>query len=229
MIHLRRSKLQKCRALGRELLGEFSIDEEEATSPRRRPQSEMPDLTPVTVGSRETVDTLADCVCGVGGEGVLVEDGQPPPAGTIVESPQRGHVVHWRLLDPVSGSLLELVHVDAVGSFARRLHSRGSPRDGTPATPTQPYGMTGSATSSQSSEADGPRNEDDARIDARVLPTTRDKAGSRQRSFAEAVATISETCWPITGPRTFLWYVFILTHYTSLEARHSRWLVETKA
>ena len=52
---------------------------------------------------------------------------------------------------------------------------------------------------------------------------TRDKTGVRQRSFADAVATLSETCWedwPITGPQTFLWCV--------REARHSRWLVETK-
>ena len=52
------SKLQMCRALGRELLDDFST-EEEATSPRRRPQSEVPDLPPVTAGLRETVP--ADC------------------------------------------------------------------------------------------------------------------------------------------------------------------------
>ena len=34
-----------------------------------------------------------------------------------------------------------------------------------------------------------------ARIDARVLLITRDQAGVRQRTFVEAVATLSETCW----------------------------------
>ena len=114
--------MKKCRALGRKLLGEFSIKEDEATSPRRRCQSEMLDRPPVAVGLRETVDTYADCVW------VQGEDGQPLPAGSIVESPQRGHVVHGRLLDPISESLLELAHVDAVGSFAHRLRSRGRPR-----------------------------------------------------------------------------------------------------
>ena len=43
----------------------------------------------------------------------------------------------------------------------------------------------------------------EARIDARVLLFTRDMAEIRQRSFAEALATLSEPCcedWPITGP-----------------------------
>ena len=69
-------------------------------------------------------------------------------------------------------------------------------------------------------------NEGEARIDACVLPITRDRAG------LPFVATLSETCWEdglITGPRTFLCCTrFILTHYTSREARHSRCLVETR-
>ena len=55
-------------------------------------------------------------------------------------------------------------------------------------------------------------------------PLRRDKAGLRQRTFAEAVATLSETSWKdfsVTGLRTFQWCVgFILTHCTSPEARH---------
>ena len=149
------------------------------------------------------------------------------------------------MLHPVLGSLLELVHVDTVESFARRLRSRGR---STPIHVSQSPSlmtdepMTGSASSLQSlggKQNSNPApdilehdNEGEARIDARVLPTTRERAGLRQRTFAETVATLSETCWehwPITRPRTFVWCArYILTHYTGPEARYSRWLVETK-
>ena len=94
-----------CGALGRKLLAE-PTNEDEATSPRRRPQPRTPDLLPTAESSSEITITLADCVWVTG------EDGQAFPAGTIVRPPHGGHVVRGRTPHPVSGLLLELMHVD---------------------------------------------------------------------------------------------------------------------
>ena len=99
----RGSKLQQYRALGRKLLAEFSI-EEEVPVPRRRLHSKAPDPQLVSVDPGETADTPVDLVWTVGGVGQFL------PVSRIVES----HVVHWCVLDPTSGSLIELVHSDAV-------------------------------------------------------------------------------------------------------------------
>ena len=159
---------------------------------------------------------------------VIGEDRHAFLACTFVKPPHGAHVVHERMLHPVLSSLLELVHVDTVESFARRLRTRGRHHADTLATPAQPYGGRAPRTRRQTSAITVTRG---CPIDLRVLPITRDKAGVRQRSFTEAVATLPKTCWegwPITGPWTFLWCArFILSHCTSPQARHYRWPVET--
>ena len=82
------SKIQKYRALGRKHLAEFSIEDKVA----------------IALGS------LGLCVD--------YRDRQLLPAGIIVESLQRGQLVHGRMLYSTSGSLLEIVHFDAPESFA---------------------------------------------------------------------------------------------------------------
>ena len=186
------SKLQKRRTLVRKLLTEFTIGEE-ATSPRQRPQLGRPDLPPVAESASETANTPADCVW------VLRGDGQVFAAGTIAEPPHGGSFGHGRMLHPVSGSLLELVRVDDVESFARRLRPCERPHAGTPATHDQPHdGRASNGASDFIAELGRKQppilapdtvdhsNEEEDRIDFRVLPITRDKAGVRQRSFAEA-------------------------------------------
>ena len=130
-------------------------------------------------------------------------------------------MVHGPTLHPVLGSLLELVHSDTVESFAHRLLSRGKARADTPASFVQPQdGRANDRINEFIAELGSEQNVNpETDTDARVLPIIRDKAGLRPRTFAEAVSTLEGTSWvdwPITGPRTFLWYVrFILTYYTS--------------
>ena len=98
-----------------------------------------------------------------------------------------GHLVHGRVLHPVSGSLLELEREDAVESFARRLRPCVRPHADTPATHGQPQDGRASDGASDFIAELGRKqppilapdtvdhsNEEEARIDFRVLPITRD-------------------------------------------------------
>ena len=204
--------------------------------PHTLPLPRSSDLLPVAEVSSEITDTAADDVWVIG------EDGQAFPASTIVRPPHGGHVVHGHMLRSVLRSLLELVHRDTVESCAHRLRSRGKSRADTPASTVQPQdGRTNDGTNEFIAELGGKQNlspaadtlendnEGDARLDARVPPITGDKAVLRQRTFATTRTETSWEDWPITGPRTFLGCVrFILTHYTSPEAQHTRCLFETK-